>query len=409
MATRQRINFPNLRGEALAAALERPDTPVKAYVLFAHCFTCGKDNAAASRISRTLTEDGFAVLRFDFTGLGGSEGDFGNTNFSSNVEDLVAAADYLRDEFQAPQLLVGHSLGGTAVMIAAARIPESRAVVSVGAPASPAHVVRQFSDRVEEIQSQGSAVVALGEKEFQVSRQFLDDVRDNSLKQTLPGLKKSLLILHAPFDAVVPIDEATQIFAMAKHPKSFVSLDGADHLLSNIEDARYVARTVSAWASRYIHDMGVEDRVELGSGEVLVAEANQRFLRDVLSDDHRWLADEPKRAGGDNLGPDPYEHLLAALGTCTSMTIRMYASRKNLALDNVTVELSHRREHAEDCMDCDVKPAAIDVLHREVKLQGALDDAQRARLMQIADRCPVHRTLEGKIRIDTHEARDDPV
>ena len=400
MPTRQRITFANDRGEQLAAALELPDRPPRAFALFAHCFTCGKDIAAATRISRTLAANGLAVLRFDFTGLGGSEGDFANTNFSSNVADLLAAAEFLRTEHAAPQLLIGHSLGGTAVLAAAPEIPESKAVVTIGAPASPDHVIKQFADDVLDIETDGDAVVALAGREFRIQRQFVDDLRSHPLTDRLGSLKKALLVFHAPFDATVDVSQAGKIFTAAKHPKSFISLDGADHLVSKLEDAQYVADTISTWMGRHLAEANT-DKPDVAGGEVFVGEGNQRFLREVASDDHAWVADEPKRVGGDNLGPDPYEHLLAALGTCTSMTIRMYANRKQWPLADVQVQLQHSREHAQDCEECDEKPAQVDVLSRAIRLDGDLDESQRARLMEIADRCPVHRTLEGNLRIDT--------
>ncbi|MCZ6641224.1 MAG: bifunctional alpha/beta hydrolase/OsmC family protein [Gammaproteobacteria bacterium] len=403
MPTRQRITFANRTGEQLAAALELPDRSPRAYALFAHCFTCGKDIATATRISRTLAVNGIAVLRFDFTGLGSSEGDFANTNFSSNISDLLAAAEYLRREYAAPKLLIGHSLGGTAVLAAAQDIPESKAVVTIGAPASPEHVIKQFADDVSEIETKGESVVALAGREFRIERQFVEDLRAHPLTERIAGLKKALLVFHAPFDVTVAVAQATQIFTAAKHPKSFISLDGADHLVSKLEDAQYVADTITSWVKRYLPDVPLADKPDVPGGEVFIGEGNKRFLREVTSDNHAWVADEPKRVGGDNLGPDPYEHLLAALGTCTSMTIRMYANHKKWPLDDIQVQLEHTREHARDCADCDDKPAQIDVLSQAIRLEGSLDAAQRKRLMEIADRCPVHRTLEGTLRIDTVE------
>ena len=401
MPNRKRITFANAAGVQLAAAPELPEREPRAYALFAHCFTCGKDIAAASRIARSLAANGIAVLRFDFTGLGGSEGDFANTNFSSNIADLLAAADFLRTEYQAPQLLVGHSLGGTAVLAAASGIPEARAVVSIGAPASADHVVELFAAEVEEIETKGDALVALAGREFRVQRQFLDDVRSQTLQHSLGTLRKALLVMHAPLDRVVDIEQASSIFAAARHPKSFVSLNDADHLISKLEDAQYIAQTIVAWAQSYLTPVATESGPAVASGELLIEEGNQKFLRDVRSDDHSWVADEPKSMGGNNLGPDPYEHLLAALGTCTSMTIRMYANRKGWPLDDVQIQLNHSREHGADCDECDTKPARIDVLSRTIRLEGALDAVQRARLLEIADRCPVHRTLVGELRIDT--------
>jgi len=399
--SREKVQFSNGRGELLAALLELPDTPARAYALFAHCFTCGKDIAAAARISRGLTARGIGVLRFDFTGLGGSDGEFANTNFSSNVADLIAAADFLRATGRAPSLLIGHSLGGTAALFAGGEIPEVTAVVTIGAPATPEHVLSQFHADLDEIEVRGEAEVSLAGRSFRIQKQFLDDLRERSLDDVIGHWKRSLLILHAPFDEVVSIDEAGKIFQAARHPKSFISIDGADHLLSDLSRAQYVASTIAAWAESYLPDPTAERSVEVEQGTVFVGEGNRRFLRDIYSDDHYWLADEPRRLGGDNLGPDPYEHLLAALGACTSMTIRMYANRKSWPLEDIDVQLSHSREYLEDCEDCGEDGKHLEVLSRVITLTGPLDDAQRARLMEIADRCPVHRTLEGNLEIKT--------
>jgi putative redox protein len=400
---RQKITFPNQNGESLAALLELPATQPRTYALFAHCFTCGKDIAAASRISRTLAAAGIAVLRFDFTGLGGSDGDFANTHFSANVADLVAATDYMRRTHAAPTLLIGHSLGGTAVLAAAGEMPEVRAVVTIGAPATAEHVIKQFGADVEIIERLGEADVELAGRSFRINRAFLENARAQHLSGQIRTLKRALLVMHAPFDNIVNIDEASKIFGEAFHPKTFVSLDDADHLLSNAADAQYAANTIAAWADRFLPQAGVE-RANVAGGRVLITEGNRKFLRHVTTDTHSWLADEPKRVGGDDLGPDPYEHLLAALGTCTSMTIRMYANRKAIPLEEVSIELVHHREHAADCEDCDEAPHQIDVISRTIFLEGSLDDQQRARLLEIADRCPVHRTLENEIRIDTVDA-----
>lgn len=401
---RERLEFSNERGERLAGLLELPDRPPRAYALFAHCFTCGKDSAAAARISRGLTARGVGVLRFDFTGLGDSEGEFANTNFSSNVQDLLAAAGSLRDRGAAPSLLIGHSLGGTAVLYAATDIPEAKAVVTIGAPADPEHLMRQFGASLEQIDREGEADVSLAGRSFRIRKQFLDDLRGRDLGDVIGGWKKALLVMHSPFDEVVSIDQASRIFAAARHPKSFISLDGADHLLSSVDRAQYVASTAAAWAEPYIFEEGDEDSggPSVRKGEVRVDEGNRRFLRDIHSDDHYWLADEPRSLGGDNLGPDPYEHLLAALGACTSMTIRMYANRKEWPLEDVSVDLSHSREYLEDCEGCESEAdGKLEVLSRTIRLEGPLDDDQHKRLLEIADRCPVHRTLEGRLRIKT--------
>jgi putative redox protein len=404
MANTQKVQFPNPSGQSLAAALTAPDGPARGTVLFAHCFSCGKDVSAAARIARALAGNGFAVLRFDFTGLGGSEGDFANTDFQSNVNDLLAAADYLRAHHTAPVLLMGHSLGGTAVLAAAGRIAECRAVTTIGAPATPAHLLSHFADSRERIETEGAAEVTIAGRRFLIRREFLEDLERHPLTDQVARLRRALLIFHAPLDDVVSVDEAGRIFAAAKHPKSFLSLDGADHLLSRAADARYVADTVSAWVQRYLPKEPPGARPQVDRGEVLVEEADRRFLREVFSDSHRWLADEPRAMGGGDLGPDPYEHLLAALGTCTSMTIRLYANRKGWPLEDVVVTTSHAREHVKDCEDCDESGERIERLRRRIHLRGALTAEQHDRLLEIADRCPVHRTLEGDLIIDTERS-----
>ena len=395
---RQKVEFTS-NGLRLSGALETPESDIRCYALFAHCFTCGKDVAAASRISRALTGQGIAVLRFDFTGLGNSDGDFANTNFSSNLQDLVAASDFLRDNYEAPALLIGHSLGGAAVLGMAIQVPEVRAVVTIGAPHRAEHVAHNFSASLEEINSTGEAQVDLGGRTFSIKKQFLDDL-DKLQDADLGKLRKALLVMHAPLDATVGIAEAEKIYMQAKHPKSFISLDDADHLLSRKADSEYVARTIAAWADRYLPPIDLP-RANLGKGHVRVEEKNHKFTQHVHSDSHYWLADEPTAVGGNNTGPDPYEHLLAALGSCTSMTLRMYATHKSLPLEHVAVDLRHARDYFEDCQGCDEQPMKIEVLERVVTLRGDLTDQQRQRLLQIADRCPVHRTLHNDLQVKT--------
>jgi len=398
MPQTRRIDFTNQDGERLAAALTLPDHVPTAYALFAHCFTCSKNIAAASRISRFLVAQGYAVLRFDFTGIGNSEGDFANTNFASNIEDLYAAAAYLREHYEGPSLLVGHSLGGTAVLAAAVQIQECRAVATIGSPLSPQHLVQRLGARGANLS------VTIGSERVALDPDFVHQYDESAMLAAARSLRLPLMVMHAPLDDVVPVSEASQIFAAAMHPKSFLSLDDADHLLSEKKDAEYVANAIAVWSSRYIGKRGEAQVNQTPGGAVRVGEGDKRFLRQVASDDHAWVADEPKKMGGSNFGPDPYEHLLAALGTCTSMTIRMYANRKKWPLDDVDILLTHSREHVSDCEHCEEESARVDVLAREIHLQGDLSTEQRARLLEIADRCPVHRTLEGPIRIVTRPA-----
>jgi len=401
----EKISFAGAQGHRLAARLDFPAGPPRAYALFAHCFTCSKDIFAASRISSELTAHGFAVLRFDFTGLGASEGEFANTNFSSNVEDLLMAADYLRENHQAPAILIGHSLGGAAVLAAAPDIPEARAVATIGAPADAEHVVQSFGAKLDEIQAQGIAEVELAGRNFTIKKQFVDDLKSQSVAERIGAIRRPLIIFHAPGDAIVGIENAATIFQAAKHPKSFISLDDADHLLTRRQDAAYVADVLSAWASRYIPDAkpshvlpfpgprGVVSATGTGAG---------KFQQEVVTQDHRLLADEPESFGGLDSGPSPYDFLSIALGTCTSMTMRLYAQRKGLPLDQVRVHVRHRKIHAEDCENCgEGREGRIDRFERELEIEGNLDQEQRQRLTEIADRCPVHRTLEKSSAVVT--------
>ena len=398
----ERFEFPNARGDKLAALLDRPAGPITAFALFAHCFTCGKDILAAKRIAEGLTDRGIAVLRFDFTGLGASGGEFANTTFSSNVADLVAAANHLRTMYQAPAILIGHSLGGAAVLAAAVDIPEARAVATIGAPVDPSHVTGLFKEHVETIHAQGEVEVALAGRPFRIRKEFLDDVSEQKLEACLMRLHKALLVLHSPTDNIVGIENASAIFTAAKHPKSFVSLSGADHLLSRRSDAVYVADVIAAWSERYLDMVPEPDEVPLDG--VLVGETrNGKFEQAIVAGKHRYLADEPVSVGGNGSGPSPYEYLLAGLGACTSMTIRLYADLKKIPLQRVSVRLKHDKIHASDCEHCETKEGKIDRIDREITLEGALDAGQRAKLMEIADKCPVHRTLHGEIDIRTKE------
>ena len=403
----ERFQFAGEGGHGLSAALELPEGEPTAYALFAHCFTCGKDVLAARRIAVALAAQGIAVLRFDFTGLGSSEGDFANSTFSSNVADLVRAADHLRTTHKSPSILIGHSLGGAAILAAAGKIPEARAVVTIAAPSDPAHVTGLFKEHLDDIRKDGEVEVSLAGRPFRIKREFLDDIAEHELMEDIANLHKALLVMHSPVDDTVGIDNATKIFVTAKHPKSFVSLDHADHLLSKPADALYAADVIAAWASRYVEAASPAKAMNLPDAprQVVVQETrNSKFQQTVAVGPHRLLADEPKAAGGEDTGPGPYDYLLAGLGACTSMTMRLYADRKSLPLDRVTVTLKHSKIYAKDCEECETREGMLDQIDRVIAMDGALDADQRRRLMEIADKCPVHRTLTSEIRIVTKAA-----
>jgi uncharacterized OsmC-like protein/fermentation-respiration switch protein FrsA (DUF1100 family) len=397
----EKVEFRGAAGDVLAARLDLPIAPPLAYALFAHCFTCSKDTRASTYVSAALAESGIAVLRFDFTGLGGSSGDFGNSNFSSNVGDLIAAADFLRSRYRAPEILIGHSLGGTAVLAAAAHVPEARAVATIGAPFDPAHIIQQFVAQAEQIRREGEATVTLAGRSFRIKQQFLDDVTSRSQADVIATLGKALLVMHSPRDSIVEIENATRIFVAAKHPKSFVSLDPADHLLSRREDAAYAGHVLASWAARYIAAR-VPAALTPIADQVVVGETREgKFTQQIVAGRHVFRSDEPFGVGGLDSGPAPYDLLLAGLGACTSMTLRLYADLKKIPLERITVTLRHDRIHAQDCATCETSEAKIDRVERVVHLEGQLDAGQRAKLLEIADKCPVHRTLQAKISMTT--------
>lgn len=403
----QRLNFPGQSGASLSARLDLPNGPVRAFALFAHCFTCSKDLVAIRRIGAELARMGVAVLRFDFTGLGSSEGEFSSTNFSSNVADIVSAADYLRQHFEAPSALIGHSLGGAAVLSASKQIPETRAVVTIGAPADASHVLKlvSSSDR-SKIDGDGSADVRIGERTFKISRQFVEDVCREPLAGDIASLRKPLLIMHAPRDETVGIENATEIFLAAKHPKSFISLDAADHLLSDPADAAFVGQAIAGWLSRYVPaDTPEQDDIHT---DVRVMETGEgRFQNMVRAGRHRLFADEPEKVGGLDTGPTPYDFLSIALGGCTSMTLRLYAERRNIPLGRIRVDVTHEKVHAVDCADCaagETPDAKIDRFTRIITVETELTDKLRAKIVEIANKCPVHRTLESSSVVTTSVA-----
>lgn len=401
-----RVEFSNASGETLSGVIQSPDGEARAWAVFAHCFTCSKKSLAASRVARGLAEQGIGVLRFDFTGLGDSDGDFSTSGFSSNVADLIAATTWMAGQDKPVSLMIGHSLGGAATVVAAGQIDSVNAVVTIGAPSDAGHVVEQFRDSVPDIEAKGAAQVNLAGRPFTLSREFLDDVRAASVKDAAASLRKPLLILHAPGDDVVGIDNATGLFLAAKHPKSFVSLDRADHLLTGKGDAAFVVDVITGWAGRYVRQASEAETANAPQAyKTVVSEtlANGPYQNEVLIGGRRFLADEPASVGGADTGPDPYAWVTAGLGACTSMTLRMYATRKGWPLERVTVGLEHAKKHADDCVDCGPKDR-IDVFTRYIQIDGDLDDDQRQRLLEIADRCPVHRTLEHGAKVETHLA-----
>ncbi|HAJ92959.1 MAG TPA: osmotically inducible protein C [Gammaproteobacteria bacterium] len=401
----QKLEIDNADGLKLAAQLDLPeDRKPVAYALFAHCFTCTKDFKAAYYISRALTRQGIAVVRLDFTGLGESEGDFSDTNFSSNVDDLVAAASYMSSQLAAPQLLVGHSLGGAAVLLATPLITSIRAVATVAAPADPGHLGHLLASSRAEIEQNGKAEVIVAGRKFSIKKQFLDDLDGHHMDATIQELDRPLLLLHSPADTIVDIENASHIFTTARQPKSFISLNKADHLLTNRNDADYAGSVLAAWAMNHFaisEKPETHDKTDTESGKQVSVSTGQGYRTEIQAGKHRLVADEPLSAGGTDTGPDPYALLLSGLGACTSITLRMYADHKQWPLENIAVRLHHRKIHAKDCAACEATTGKIDLIGREIELSGPLDSTQRERLLEIANKCPVHRTLKSETLVET--------
>lgn len=396
----EKVQFKNKAGQILAARLDLPvEGKPRAFALFSHCFTCGKNLIAESNISTGLTQHGLAVLCFDFTGLGESEGDFGDTNFSSNVDDIIAASEFLSQTYEAPKILVGHSLGGTATLMAALKLNHVQAVATIGSPVDPAHVLRLFQERLGVIQEKGEAQVSIGGHPFTVKRQLVDDLENNFLEGAIKNLDAALLIMHTPQDSIVKIDNAARIYQAAYHPKSFISLDGADHLLSNSKDSLYAGQMIANWASRYV-DLQAQDDLET-SLQAVVRTGSDGLITEIKSGGHHLLADEPESSGGANLGPNPYDLLVASLGACKGMTLRMYADHKKWDLKEVRVHLQHQKVYVDDVSDPEKAKSKIDQIEVQLEVEGNLDQSQRERLLEISTRCPVHRTLIGDIRINS--------
>lgn len=396
----KKIEFENPEGEVLAARLELPvDQHPHSFALFAHCFTCTKNLAAIRHISRALNMGGIAVLRFDFTGLGESEGDFADTNFSSNIEDLLAAAQFLTTNYQAPELLIGHSLGGAAVIAAAAQLKSVKGVATIGAPFAPNHVSHLLREGIEEIEAQGKAEVNIGGRPFNVKKQFLEDIREHRLREQLQDFNKAILILHSPQDTIVPVENAAKIYHAVRHPKSYISLDGADHLLSEKKDSLYVGEVIATWSKRYLR-LPEKEKLKVEK-EVAVRLGEEGFTTDIMVRKHALTADEPESVGGNDFGPSPYELVSAGLGACTAMTLQMYARRKKWDLKEVTVHLEHYKDYAEDMTNTEDSKSKIDHFDRVIELEGDLDDDQKKRLLEIANKCPVHRTLHSDIKVNS--------
>lgn len=386
----------------LSARLELPaDRSPHNYAIFAHCFTCNKNFRAARSISQALAARGYGVLSFDFTGLGESEGDFSETNFSGTVEDLAAAAEFLGENYKMPSVIVGHSLGGAAAILAAGRFEEIKAVATVGAPAAPQHVSKLMAGGIEEIREKGAAEIDIGGRPFQIRRQFIEDLESQNLLSLVRQMRgKAFLFLHSPQDTVVSIENAAELYRAAFHPKSFLSLDGADHLLSKKEDALYAGDLIAAWAARYA-EIPAEKQLASENRVVAYLGGEEKFTTQINAGGHRLTSDEPESFGGDDFGPTPYDFLAAGLAACTAMTLRLYAERKKWNLREVYVHVSHKKTHLEDCAECDKSGSKIDKFRREIELIGNLDTVQKQRLLEIANRCPVHRTLESASAIET--------
>jgi len=397
----QKVTFLNRENQELKGRLELPlNQKPHNFAIFAHCFTCNKNLSAVKNINRALTANGFGVLRFDFTGLGESDGDFENTNFSGNVEDLVNAANFLTENFTAPTVIIGHSLGGAAAIFAAAKINSIKAVATIGTPSNPKHVQNLLRSNIDEIKANGKAVVDLGGREFTIKKQFLDDLEAQSLPEIAKNLDKALLIIHSPQDTTVEIKNAEEIYMAAKHPKSFVSIDGADHLLLKKEDSLYVGNLIANWTKRYINIPTTEN---LKTVHQVIASLNAAdgFSTQMKVGNHYMMADEPTSFGGNDYGPSPYELVSAGLSACTAMTIQMYAKRKNWHVENVEVHTSYDKIHADDCNNCESTSSKIDTFLREIKLTGNLDSKQLERILKIADKCPVHKTFHNTINVVT--------
>lgn len=392
----QELKIKNRDGVELSATIDFPSNQKPSQIaIFSHCFTCTSNLNAVRNINRALTQNGFAVVRFDFTGLGKSGGDFKNSHFEANVEDLVDVHQYITENYFAPEFIVGHSLGGSAAIVAAHKIPALKAVCTIGSPADVEHTTKHFKSQVKELEDNGETQVTIGGREYSVNQNFVDGFKKHKLPEIIKSLKKPILIFHSPIDEVVGVYNAQEIYENAMHPKSFVSLDDADHLLSKKEDSLYVGNVISSWVSRYLPKKQKEKQDP--EKHQLVANLNlveDKFTTSISTDDHTLLADEPVSLGGDNFGMSPYELVSAGLAACTTMTLKLYAERKKWSLKDVKVYLSHAKEKNE-------QGETVDVFKKEIEIKGAVDDTQKDRLIEIASKCPVHKTLVNTSQIYT--------
>ena len=394
----KKVAFKNKAGFKISGRMDLPaDREPLAYALFAHCFTCTKNLKSVAHICRALTDRGFAVLRFDFTGLGESQGDFSETNFSTNIEDLVVAADFMKETFEPPDILIGHSLGGAAVLHAGSSIESAKAIVTIGAPSDPAHIKQSLKDSHLKIKKEGKAEIAIGGKSITVKKQFLDDLEKIQMQKAIRKLKKPLLILHSPMDEIVDSENAAIIFKAAFHPKSFISLDKADHLLTDESDAIYAGSVIAAWAEKYVEIREKRKWTTDPEDNRVLARIGQTLYRtDILANGHHLVADEPLAVGGRNSGPSPYDLLVSGLGACTCMTLRMYADRKKWPVESITTTLKHQKIHANECQSCETESGKLDHIDLEIDIKGDIDQEQKKRMLEIAQKCPVHVTLHSE-------------
>jgi len=397
------LEIPNKKGYTLKAYLELPaNQKPNYYAIFAHCFACSSALGAVRNISRSLTSHGFGVVRFDFTGLGRSEGEFAESHFSSNVEDLLSVHEYITTHYSAPSLLVGHSLGGAAVITAASKLTAVKAVATIGAPATVGHVKHLFVEEASKAINKEDIKVNIGGQPFTINEDFIADFDKTDLPSILKKLRKPLLIMHSPTDTIVEIENAHQLYHHAKHPKSFVSLDSADHLLSKASDSIYVGNVIGTWVQRYF--VAKENIMLETQGEQLVGHLNlieDNFTTRIQTKKHTMIADEPSSVGGNDFGPSPYEYLNAALAACTVMTLKMYAERKKWDLQEVFVYISHSKKHSDELELDSEKSGYLDFITKKLRFVGNLDEKQKERLKEIASKCPVHKTIAGEVVFKT--------